>query len=317
MTEIHVSSDTSGISPAAAAPPPAVEPPAAPPADPPASEADAKAAAAIAAERKEVREIAEAKAATFRAKKEAEQYKAELAKVQGANEAYLQRIKAIEELEAMGKDPDKFLDWAEKQGLTAQQLVKRAAQGKSPEEFIKEAEAKATAAAKAEFERLHAERQKAEQEQIDKTAALSLERDFIQEFTGNPDKYPTLAAMIEAGPVLKRTAVQETWNILQLAAQHTKETGIRHTDDEVKKELETYLAKEYGSLTERKSALAQKPSAATGSTESAKSAAAAPNVTDSRANDLATLGSDLPKDFGEWPIEKQNKWFIDKVSPKR
>lgn len=316
MTEILVTNEAPAAN---SAPPPVTGSPAADAqkpvegAPPAVSEADAKAAAALVAERKDVRELADYKAKEFRSKKEIDRLTSEIAKLQGAREADLARIKNIEELEAVKSDPDKFLDWAEKQGLTAQQLVKRAAQGKDPAEFIKEAESRATAAAKAEFERLQGERdadaKKANDERMRSSAIENWQKEIISKETD----FPVMSAMLSAGPILRETVKQQAFRIYALAADEA-ERGVSYTPEQVNKSLEEFLAKEYSSLTQRKSASAEKPSAATGSSESAKSAAAAPNVTDARANDLATLQSDLPKDFKEWPVEKQNKWFIEKVT---
>ncbi len=318
MTEIAITNPVAAP-PAASngAPPPAtpVDPatPATPAVDPAKVEADAK----LATDRQEMREIANAKAATFRAQQAEKQARAELASLQEQRKADLDRIAAIQEAEATWSDPDKFLDAAEKRGLTAQKLLKRAAESNSVEDVIKTAEERAKAAAKAEFERLQGERDAETKKSRDEQIRNNAIENWQKEILAKEDDYPAMSALLSAGPVLNETVRQHAFRIYALAADQERE-GISHTPEQINKSLEDFLAKEYGSLTERISARAQKPSEGdTGSgTSPAKSAAAAPNVTNAMANGTVSLAPELPKDFKSWSADKQNAFFLDRVRPK-
>ena len=318
MTEILVTTQTTPDAP----PPPAAEPvtPATP--EPGAAAPDAPAAKTpeqiaadtqLQADRKEVREIAEAQARAWKAQQESKHHQARIAELEGARKADLERIARVEAQEAIWKDPSAVLAKLEENGLTAQQLGKAVLERGTPEEILAKARKIAGEEADLRLKKVLDERDGVAKKIADERARTEAIHSWEKGIVAAETDYPATSAMLAAGPMLRELVHQQAFRIYALAADEAK-AGRSHSDEEINKSLESFLAKEYGSLTERRSAAAQKPSAANGTSESAKSAAAAPNVTDARANDLATLGGDLPKDFGDWSTDKQNKWFIDKVT---
>jgi hypothetical protein len=318
MTEIAVTNTT----PEAATPPPAADTTteaakAAPTPEEAAKAAEtAKAAEALKTERQELREIADAKGKELRARREADGYKTKLAELEGLRKADLERIARSEAQDALWKDPAQVLAKLEEHGLTPQQLGKAVLERGSPDEILAKARKIAGDEADLRLKKILDDRDAEAKKSKDERDRVEAFDSWQKGVIATESELPTIAAMLGAGPVMREMVKQQAFRIYALAADEERQ-GRTHSEAEINKSLEEFLAKEYGSLTERRSAVAQKPSAANGTSESAKSAAAAPNVTDAKANDIATLGSDLPKDFEEWSEEKRNKWFIDSVKARK
>lgn len=320
MTEIAQTQTTQTPDPAAngAAPAEAQSPAAQP--DPAKAAADAE-AAKLQAERQEAKDLADAKAREWRFQQELKGLQKRYEELETQRKADLDRISKAERWEKLSAE--EALADLESRGLTAQQLGRAAVERGSPEEIERRATEKATAKARAEFEAELKRRDDEAKKKADEQAVRDAHSSFLKEVTDNKEKFPVSARMAKAGPVMRRALLAEFMHAYAMAADIESKGGKHYSDDEIKSELETYLSSEYKELTlaENGASLPNgtSVSGAPGSAQSVTSqnaatgSAGAPSVTDARGNDVASLTSDLPKDFKSWPAEKQNRYFVDQV----